>query len=135
LIEEETMKRVLVICIGIIVSVGFLALPHVHAWSERNSLTFINRSGDPALVKLVGPSRHVVDIPNGKDHAVTIRGGQYELFVRYGEAPRYRYAKGESFAIEEEAPGSYTKASLTLHGVVNGNYRTEGSSENEFSRK
>jgi len=105
-----------------------------NAEAKRNNLTFINHSGDNALVKLTGPSREIVEIPNGISKTVNIGGGQYKIYVRYGTPGRFRYTKGESFQIAETS-FSYTQATLTLHGVVNGNYHTEGSSEYEFSRQ
>lgn len=102
--------------------------------AEKNSLTLINQSGDNALVKLVGPSRMTVEVPNGSSRTVKIAGGTYVIYVRYGTPGKYRYTKGESFQIEETY-SSYTEASLTLHGVVNGNYHSEGSSESEFNRQ
>ncbi|MCX5812431.1 MAG: hypothetical protein NT178_07785 [Proteobacteria bacterium] len=128
------MRKTLMILIDIFILAGFLCIPHAHAWGARNSLTFINHSGDFALVKLIGPTRDEVKISNGKERTIRINEGQYEIFVRYGNGPHYRYAKGESFVIEGSS-NTYTEASLTLHGVVNGNYRTEDSSEDEFNGK
>ena len=105
----------------------------VQAGSEINGLTFMNRSGDLALVKLVGPSRRVVQVPDGQDRRVQIASGTYCIYVRYGEEGHYSYTKGESFVIREVA-GGYIEARLTLHGVVNGNYAVEGSSRQEFER-
>jgi hypothetical protein len=102
--------------------------------SEKNSLTFINQSGEDALVKLVGPSYRVVEVPNKGKQTVNIAGGEYRIYVRYGKGPRYRCAKGEMFKIEDSAY-TYTRAQLTLHGVINGNYHTYGSSEDEFNRQ
>jgi hypothetical protein len=73
-----------------------------------------------------------VEIPNNKNHTVNIAGGTYMIYVRYGNAPIYRYAKGEPFEIENSST-YYTEASLTLHGVINGNYSTEYCSEEEFN--
>ena len=95
-------------------------------------LTFKNKSGEDALVKLVGPSRRVVEVPNQKNRTVNIAGGAYVVYVRYGKDPHYRYVKGEPFQIKKSAY-SYTKAILTLHGVVNGNYRTDHCSEKDFN--
>lgn len=105
----------------------------VYAGSEINGLTFMNRSGDLALVKLVGPSRKVVQVPDGQDRRVQIASGAYRIYVRYGEDGHYIYTKGESFVIRE-VTGGYIQAQLTLHGVVNGNYGVEGSSRQEFER-
>jgi len=105
----------------------------VYAASEVNGLTFINKSGDLALVKLVGPSRRVVEVADVQDRRVQIACGTYLIYVRYEDKGLYRYAKGESFVIHE-VTGGYVEAQPTLHGVVNGNYALEGSSENEFNR-
>jgi hypothetical protein len=104
------------------------------AEGERNILTFINHSGNYAMVKLMGPTRSTVTVQDNGEATVNIAGGKYVIYVRYGKKSPYRYTKGESFAIEDSSL-KYTKATLTLHGVVNGNYRTAGSSEEEFNRK
>jgi uncharacterized protein YcfL len=103
------------------------------AVSEKNILTFINHSGEDALVKLVGPSRKLVEVPNRRERTVSIAGGEYQIYVRYGNGQGYRYARGEVFRIVDN-PSGYTVARLTLHGVINGNYRTYRSSEDEFNR-
>ena len=105
----------------------------VHAGSEINGLTFINKSGEPALVKLVGLSRRLVQVPDGQDRRVKIASGNYVIYVRYGNKGHYRYTKGESFEIRQ-VTGGYIEARLTLHGVVNGNYSVAGSSKEEFER-
>jgi hypothetical protein len=102
--------------------------------SEKNRITFINESGEDALVKLVGPSHRVVQVSNGQSATVNIAGGTYAVYVRYGKGPGYGYARGEAFEIEDSTH-SYTKASLTLHGVINGNYHVEGSSAEEFNKQ
>jgi hypothetical protein len=107
-------------------------IPSSEATSEKNTLTFINQSGDDALVKLVGLSKRTVEVPNGGSQTVNIAGGEYRIYVRYGRGPNYRYAKGEAFKIIDSETTN-TKAKLTLHGVINGNYHTYGSSENEFN--
>lgn len=112
---------------------SFILIASSGAVSERNSLTFVNQSGGDALVKLVGPSRRVVEVSNGSNVTVNIAGGSYCVFVRYGKGPKYRYTKGETFHIHDSAT-SYTEATLTLHGVINGNYHTYGSSSDEFNR-
>lgn len=125
------MKTLRAICLaGLLVATWAIT---AHAGSEINGLTFINKSGEPALVKLVGPSRRVVEVPDGQDSRVKIPSGSYVIYVRYGNKGHYRYTKGESFEIRQVA-GGYIEAQLTLHGVVNGNYRTEGSSKKEFER-
>ena len=102
--------------------------------SEKNTLTFINKSGEDALVKLVGPSRRLIEVPNRKERTVSIAGGEYQIYVRYGNGQRYRFTRGEVFRIVDP-PTGYTVARLTLHGVINGNYHTFSSSEDEFNHQ
>jgi len=104
------------------------------AADEKNSLTFINKSGEDALVKLIGPTKGLVEVPEAGEATVKIVGGTYTIYVRYGKEPKYRYSRGETFNISDSAL-SYTKATLTLHKVPNGNYSTYGSSEAEFNRQ
>lgn len=128
------MKKYLMTYIGIVAIFLYLNGGQLANAEEKNSLTLINHSGDNALVKLTGPSRKTVEIPNGTSKTVNIAGGQYMIYVRYGAPGRYRFTKGESFQIQETS-FSYTSATLTLHGVANGNYQTAGSSESEFNRQ
>ena len=122
----RTLKAIWMVTLFIII--GAVS---VYARSEVNGLTFMNKSGDLALVKLVGPSRRVVEVADGQDRRVQIASGTYIIYVRYGDKGHYRYTKGESFVIRE-VTGGYIQAQLTLHGVVNGNYAVEGSSRQEF---
>jgi hypothetical protein len=129
---KKTLIRQITVLMIIIFIYTFL-IPLVEAASEENGLTFINKSGEDALVKLVGPSRKVVQVENGKEKRVQIASGTYYIYVRYGDQGHFRYAKGETFEIEDVVNG-YVEAELTLHGVVNGNYVVRPSSEEEFNR-
>jgi hypothetical protein len=60
-------------------------------------ISFANNSGDAALVKLVGPSSNVIEVPNGSTRSVQVRGGQYYILVRYGTAGEYRYTRGDPY--------------------------------------
>jgi len=120
--------------ISIVIALLTAGLPALtKAEAEKNFLTFINKSGETALVKLVGPTRNVVQVAHNKEKMVRISSGVYRIFVRYGEPGRYRYSKGESFEIED-VPNGNIKAQLTLHGVVDGNYSVSPTDENEFSQ-
>jgi len=132
MISERTLPRQIHVLM-IIIFISFFFIPLAEAASEENGLTFINKSGEDALVKLVGPSRKVVQVENGKEKRVEIASGSYYIYVRYGDLGHYRYAKGETFGIEDVVNG-YVEAELTLHGVVNGNYVVRASSEEEFNR-
>ncbi len=103
------------------------------AEGEKNFLTFINKSGEMALVKLVGPTRKEIHVPHKQEKTMRISSGVYRIYVRYGEPGHYRYSKGEIFEIDN-IPNGNIKARLTLHGVVDGNYSVSPSDEIEFSK-
>ncbi len=105
----------------------------VSAAYDKSSITFINRSGVPALVKLVGPSRHVVEVVDRDSRKVNVAGGTYHLLVRYGTSGKYRYSKGDPFTIRETAT-EYEQVTITLHTVAGGNYDSRPSSPSEFER-
>ncbi len=108
-------------------------LPMLAAHTNKSSITFINKSGEPALVKLVGPSRQTVDVANGGSETVNVSGGSYHILVRYGSPGKYRYSKGDPFDVRETATG-YEKVTITLHTVAGGNYDSRPSSPSEFER-
>jgi len=129
---KKTLIRQITVLM-VIIFIYTLLIRCAEAASEENGLTFINKSGEDALVKLVGPSKRVVKVENGKEQRVEIASGSYYIYVRYGEQGHYRYARGEKFKIDNVVSG-YVEAELTLHGVVNGNYVVGPSSEEEFNR-
>src|SRR5256885_307952 len=109
-----------------------LALPLAAGWlasalgraacsADKSTITFINKSGVPALVKLVGPTRHTVEVGDGNSQTVHVAGGEYHLLVRYGRAGEYRYSKGDPFTVTETQT-QYEEISITLHTVAGGNY-------------
>ena len=98
---------------------------------DRPTITFENRSGDDALVRLVGPSSVTVSVADSSSRTVEARGGTYRMYVRYGQPGKYRYTKGDSFSVYEGADG-VDQISITLHKVVGGNYGTAPSNEAEF---
>lgn len=126
------MSRVKKHCLPLAILLFVLVPLMVHAADmEKNTLTFENRSGRGALVKLIGPSKKVVLVPDGEDKTVNIASGRYFILVRYGDKPPYNYTRGDKFEIKDVV-GGYIRAFLTLHGVVNGNYSSFPSSEREF---
>ena len=105
---------------------------NVHSQEQPNTVTFINQSGEPALVKLIGPTSLLVEVPNGTSRTVNVAAGEYYELVRYGSQPsHYRYSKGKTFTVEQTAT-QYSVTSITLHKVVGGNYPTHPISEKEF---
>jgi len=99
---------------------------------ESPTITFENRSGEDALVRLVGPTSEMVPVADSASRTVAARGGTYRMYVRYGQPGHYRYTKGDSFSVYEGADG-VDQISITLHKVVGGNYGTAPSSEAEFN--
>ena len=96
-----------------------------------NSVIFDNQSGNPAIVKLVGPTSTSVSVQNGKTETVQASAGHYYIKVRYGTSGNYVYGKGEDFDVTETATSS-SEITITLHKVLNGNYRTRPMTETEF---
>ena len=99
---------------------------------DRPTITFDNRSGDDALVRLVGPTSGTVSVADATSRTVEARGGTYRMYVRYGQPGKYRYTKGDSFVVYEGADG-VDQISITLHKVIGGNYGTAPSNEAEFN--
>ena len=102
------------------------------AAQARPTITFDNRSGADAVVRLAGPTAGMVEVPDAGTRTVTVRGGTYQIFVRYGQPGKYRYTRGAPFTVAESANG-VEEVTITLHTVVNGNYGSSPSNEAEFS--
>jgi hypothetical protein len=99
-----------------------------------NTITFDNQSGADALVKLVGPSRAALAVPDRTRTGVPVVGGEYYILVRYGAAGHYAYTKGNGFVVEE-SKAAYSLITITLHKVVYGNYPSRPTSQAEFDRQ
>jgi len=97
------------------------------------TIQFTNHSGENATVKLAGgPTGGYVDVPSGGSASVAVRGGFYWIVTRYCDRQgACSYSRGESFQVAE-SPYGVSRISITLHKVVNGNYRTDPASAREF---
>jgi hypothetical protein len=96
-------------------------------------ITFDNQSGQPALVRLIGPTRAEVHVPNGGSNSIhRVAPGHYVIRVRYGTPGQYRYAEGQRFEVQGSAT-SYSHVTITLHTVPAGNYAMHSSSEAAFA--
>jgi hypothetical protein len=102
-----------------------------HDATGNNTITFINRSGEPALVKLRGATNAETYVPNGSSATVNAFGGLHYILTRYGASPPYSYSKGENFSVEETYT-QYSAVSITLHKVANGNYDSRTISAADF---
>ena len=104
-------------------------------WAQsRPTITFDNQSGENALVRLAGPTSGLVGVPNGAARTVEVSGGEYRIYVRYGEPGRYHYTKGDPFTVYEGRDG-VDVITITLHKVANGNYGSRPSDAAEFGDK
>lgn len=102
------------------------------AHGQENSVTFDNRSGEPALVKLIGPTYKEVQVPNGAKRSIKALAGSYHVKVRYGTAGKYRYTKGQEFQVIQTAT-TRSETMITLHEVIGGNYESHPISEQGFN--
>lgn len=97
----------------------------------QNKVVFDNQSGDPARVKLIGPTKTEVQVPVGTKQGVDALAGKYTIKVRYGTPGSFRYSKGQEFEVTETATAR-SETTITLHKVVGGNYDAHPISESEF---
>ena len=97
----------------------------------QNEVFFDNQSGEPSLVKLVGPTSKDVEVPTGAKVGVSASAGRYTLKARYGTPGQYRYTKGDDFEVKETA-STQSVITITLHKVLGGNYDSKPISAGEF---
>ncbi|HTB62985.1 MAG TPA: hypothetical protein VK737_05290 [Opitutales bacterium] len=97
----------------------------------QNTISFDNQSGEPTLVKLIGPATSEIKVPDGTKQGVQVSVGKYFIEVRYGISGNYHYTKGEEFTVDETATTT-SPITITLHKVVNGNYDSSPITEQEF---
>jgi hypothetical protein len=127
--------RSVLIRLAVLAGVLLPTVPAGHAETPRAQITFDNQSGQPALVKLVGPSRRTTQVPNRQKRTVTAVGGNYYILTRYGSKPDdYRYSKGDSFHVTQTAR-RYSIITITLHKVIGGNYGSKDIPADEFERE
>jgi hypothetical protein len=70
-----------------------LVLAGITSVYAQNTVLFDNQSGDPALVKLIGPTQAEVEVPNGAKAGTDATAGRYTIKVRYGTPGKYLYSK------------------------------------------
>jgi hypothetical protein len=100
----------------------------------NSTITFENQSGDSAVVRLVGPTRGEVFVPNGGSASIDhVAAGSYVIYIRYGNPGQYRFTRGDRFEVEGIGR-TYSTITITLHKVPWGNYGSRDSSENEFNQ-
>ena len=81
----------------------------------------------------MGPTRAEVLVPDGGRNSVhRVAAGHYVIRVRYGAEGNHRYTEGDHFDVRGSGM-SYSQVTITLHGVVAGNYSMHGSSAANFA--
>jgi hypothetical protein len=109
------------------------------------SITFKNQSGQTALVRVKGPTPHEITIPDGTDRKAHVAGGNYYFTARYGTPKKskkpsdYTYGRGEKVTIQDRrvregnaVRREFSSTQVTLHKVINGNFKIAPISANEF---
>jgi hypothetical protein len=127
------MVHSLILRLLIFTGMAFLSAAAGYAEAPSATITFDNRSGEPALVKLIGPSKRLAEVPDQRRSTVNVAGGQYYIVIRYGLPDRYKYARADAFQVTQ-TPTRRSIITITLHGVVNGNYATHPVSAKEFDQ-
>jgi len=117
-----------------LLSICVILITSSHTLAQESEVTFDNKSGEAALVKLVGPTYQDVEVSVGGSTSVNVSPGEYYIKVRYGIPGRYRYAKGEEFKVIETAT-TRSNTTITLHKVIGGNYDTGSIDKHEFDEE
>jgi hypothetical protein len=96
-------------------------------------VTVDNESGEPALVRLVGPTANEVYINSGWQGTFrNLAAGRYVIRVRYGFPGHYRYTEGDAFDVMSTAT-TYSRIAITLHAAAEGNYAARPISSGYFA--
>ena len=101
------------------------------SYAQDSTITFDNQSGEPALVKLIGPTPREAEVLATGKTTVTVGPGLYHIRVRYGTEGKYRYTKGEEFDVTESST-TRPQITITLHKVPQGNYETDPITSEDF---
>ena len=113
-----TINRPKTTLLALAITTAFLIPIAIQAAS---TVTFDNKSGKPALVKLTGPTSTSVEVQNGEKGTVSASAGHYFIKIRYGTPGAYSYSKGDEFDVTETATTA-SDITITLHKVLAGNY-------------
>lgn len=103
------------------------------AQAPASTITFQNRSSEPALVRLVGQPAQTIEVPALSSRTVPTRAGEYYVVIRYGTPGAYSYARGDPFTVRHSSR-DWEEITITLQKVIGGNYRTRDASKEEFEK-
>jgi len=122
----------MIVVLSLTVFTFCLSHQDTYAQTVPNTITFDNQSGEFAIVKLMGPTKVAVEVPNGQERTVNVEAGDYYLLGRYGSTPeKYKYTKGDQFEVTQSGR-QYSVITITLHKVLDGNYGTRPVSGEKF---
>lgn len=112
----------------------FLFLSEViYSQTVAKTITFENRSGEVSLVKVIGPSRNILEVPNGQSRSVSADAGEYFILVRYGNHPdNYYYYRGDNFQVPPIASEA-SETTIILHKVIDGKYKSIPITEDQYN--
>lgn len=120
------------VVLGVTLGLGMLSGRAYAQWNP-NTITFENQSGENAVVKLIGPVRRTVPVPNMTNRTVNVPAGTFCIITQYCNASgRCTYSKGNLFTVEQTVT-SYSIITITLHKVPWGNYATYPSTAADFN--
>ena len=103
-----------IVVLGLLLAVAGLTGAAL-AQDYQNSITFVNQSGEDAVVKLIGPVRLNIPVPNAANNSVRIPPGSYYILTRYCDGRGIcSYSKGEPFSVTQTAT-EYSEIEITLH--------------------
>ncbi len=125
--HKTNRSKLSVLILSIIVSTLLVPVAASNVTFANN-----NKSGKPALVKLVGPTASSVSVENSTEQSVSVAPGHYFVKVRYSAPGAYSYSKGDEFDVTETATTA-ADITITLQKVAVGNYGSKTISEAEFS--
>jgi len=96
----------------------FLSPTNSFAQDIQSTVAINNQSGEPVLVKLIGPTFRAVKVSNGLRRIVYVVAGEYNMLIRFGsEEKEYRYLKGDPFTIPQATSAS-SVITITLYQFV-----------------
>ena len=129
---KRTFRKPLQLILLALMATG-LSASRTLAQAYPNTITFENQSGEGALVKLIGPVRWNIPVPNGTSRAINVPAGNYYILTRYCDSSNHcSYSKGDPFTVIQTET-QYSDITITLHKVPNGNYRTYPATATEFN--
>src|SRR5271166_1076835 len=80
-----------------IIPVLSILLAWIISASAQNTVSFDNQSGEPTLVKLIGPTSSEIEVPNGTKPVIQVLAGKYFIKVRYGVEGKLKPDSAEAY--------------------------------------